>query len=259
MEDRNEAIVSVLDSELAAAFVGSELDLLQTRNRHKMVMRSGYISCWTRSPENIAVWSIYSPNKDRVMVRTTVGKLKAALDDLDESSLGLSENILLKNKDVSSVDYVNLHELKVRWSRKAEDMREAKKKDSLAGILDGTRPAEATQLRKLRYSEDLHYPYLRKDKRYMHEREVRAVFELKARAEPATERPELEAMPFLSRGETPICEQDKVPKQIEIPIGEEFIEDILLDGRMVHWQREAVEFVLRKFDRTAKVSRAFSS
>jgi len=260
MDDPNEAITAVLDSELAAAYVGNDFNPLETDKRHKAIMRAVYINCWTREPENIAVWSIYSPNKDRVMVRTSTGKLKAALDDLDERSLGLREEIFLKNKDVSSVHYVNLHDLRERWSQKAEVMREALTKDRESGVFDGTGPAEATQLRRLR-SDDLRTPYFKKDERYEYEREVRAVFQLKARAEQAIDSPEIEDMGFVSSNERPICEQDNVPEQIKIPISKHFIEEIVIDGRMSSWQREAIKSVLQKFDMRPKVSgsRAFSS
>lgn len=254
MEDPNEAITSVLDSELGAAYVGSEFNPHETHKRHKMNQRAVYISCWTREPENIAIWSIYSPNKDRVMVRTAAGKLKAAMDTLDESFLGLGNEIFLKNKDVSNVDYVNLLDLKDQWRLRAEAMREAKKADHKAGRVDDEWSAVSIQLRKLR-GTDLQTPYLKKDERYEYEREVRAVFTLKARAEAF----KIEATPFVSNEERPICAQDSIPEQIEIPVSSDFIEEIVLDGRMSTWQRQAIEYVLQKYDRTAKVSRAFSS
>ena len=121
MEDPNEAMTAVLDSELGAAFMGNDFDNGVAHTRLKAVKRSGYINCWTRAPENIAVWSIYSPNTDRVMVRTTIGKLKAALRELDESSLGLKENIFVNKTGVSSVEYVNLTQLKSQWNQKADE------------------------------------------------------------------------------------------------------------------------------------------
>ena len=259
MEDRNEAIASVLDSELAAAFNGAEFDPSNALNRHKKNMLGGFISCWTRSPANIAVWSVYSQNRDRVMVRTTIRKLRAALDHIDQNLLELGENILVSKTNVSGVDYVNLNDLKSRWSQMAKDMRDAREVDSKAGIIDGTENAVAAQLRLLKSNfRDLAEPYLKKDERYDYEREVRALFELKARKEEGSEGFDAGEIDFSSRTRA-IEEQDNVPKQIEIPIGEDFIEEILLDGQMSDWQKDAIKCVLSKFDRTAKVSRAFSS
>lgn len=254
MDDPNEAITSVLDSEIGAAFMGSEFDPHETHKRHKMNQRAVYISCWTREPDNIAIWSIYSPDKDRVMVRTSAGKLKAAMNTLDERFLGLGNEVFVKNKDVSNVKYVNLQDLKNQWSLRAEAMRVAKKADKKAGRDDDEWSAESIQLRKLR-GTDLQTPYLKKDERYEYEREVRAVFTLKARAEVF----KIEATPFASNGERALCAQDSIPEQIEIPVSSDFIEEIVLDGRMSLWQRQAVEYVLQKYDRTAKVSGAFSS
>lgn len=254
MNDPNEAITSVLDSEIGAAFMGSNFNPHETNKRHKMNQRAVYISCWTREAENIAIWSIYSPDKDRVMVRTTASKLEAAMNTLDESFLSFGNEIFIKNKDVSSMDYVNLQDLKDQWSLSAEAMREAKKADHEAGRVDDEWSAESIQLRKLS-AIDLQTPYFKKDERYEYEREVRAVFTLKARAEVF----KIEAAPFVSNGERPICAQDSIPEQIEIPVSSDFIEEIVLDGRMSTWQRQAVEYVLQKYDRTAKFSGAFSS
>lgn len=39
-----------------------------------------YVTCWTTESDNYAFWKIYTPNADGIMIKTTVGKLKAMFD-----------------------------------------------------------------------------------------------------------------------------------------------------------------------------------
>ena len=258
MIDRNEAVTSVLASETAHAFVGTDVDPLDVAKRHDLTKKSYFINCWTRDAENIAIWSIYSSNKDRVMIRTSSGKLKAALGDLDDNTLALDNGLFLKSKTVSNVRYVNLKDLADQWRRKAEAMRDAKRRDLEAGITDGTGPLTAKQLRSLT-AGDLKTLYLSKDERYEYEQEVRAVLEFKVRLDETKEPIDPEVSFWKSSGERTLQDSDEPPKQVFIPIGDDFIEEILVDGRMSDWEREAVDHVLQKYGMTAEVSSAFSS
>lgn len=52
------------------------------RELHEHVKRSHYTSCWSRNPESVAMWSLYSPDYCSVRISTTISKLKLVVENL---------------------------------------------------------------------------------------------------------------------------------------------------------------------------------
>jgi len=46
---------------------------------HEKIKKSHYISCWSRTAESVAMWSLYSPDCSAVRISTTVSKLRRTL------------------------------------------------------------------------------------------------------------------------------------------------------------------------------------
>ena len=80
-------------------------DMHSAKKAHAAVKRSHYVSCWTREAESVALWALYSPSLTAVRIQTTVGELRAAIEDLASrySVLRLSNSDLGK-RVVASIE-----------------------------------------------------------------------------------------------------------------------------------------------------------
>lgn len=97
-----------------------------------------YGLCWTLNDENDSTWRIYSSNKDRVKIRTTINKLYKSVSEIDdklfESYIGkvkyIKENTIRKNTKMAirkqietfrNVNFIKEFYLKKRDSFKHEN------------------------------------------------------------------------------------------------------------------------------------------
>ena len=69
MDDTNEGFAMVLSRKK-----GNNLKL------HKVLKNSHFISCWTQEKDSMAMWLLYSRNRDAIRVKTTDKKLKKHAD-----------------------------------------------------------------------------------------------------------------------------------------------------------------------------------
>ena len=83
------------------------IDSQEKRRRYSLegYTKNIYGLCWTLNDENDSTWRIYSPNKDRVKIKTTINKLYKSVSKIDdklfESYIGkvkyIKENTIIKN------------------------------------------------------------------------------------------------------------------------------------------------------------------
>ena len=79
------------------------------REESRRVREKSYVSCWTLGEsENVALWKIYGKDKNSIALKTTIGKLKQAIESFlmtsKESDAGLMK--LLK-KQIVKVKYID--------------------------------------------------------------------------------------------------------------------------------------------------------
>lgn len=101
--DKNEGIGILLKqiqiSRMTDALGMGWTDRETAEQSHLAHKQSHYISCWTETPESVAMWSLYSVDKCSIRLRTSAGKLKYAIENfmnfINEWSL-----LSLKNEDL---------------------------------------------------------------------------------------------------------------------------------------------------------------
>ena len=76
-KDKNDGIEHLLKD-----FIFNTIGYVEKENIPKKletIRNNNYMTCWTQNPESIAMWSLYSPNKEAIRVKTTKQKLRNCL------------------------------------------------------------------------------------------------------------------------------------------------------------------------------------
>ncbi len=77
-DDPNEGVILRMMVE-AGSSNSKDKKMKEIRNYHKHI----YGTCWSTLSESDAMWRIYSPYKEGVRIKTSVGKLKRVIESLD--------------------------------------------------------------------------------------------------------------------------------------------------------------------------------
>lgn len=143
-EDRNEAIDRLL-MQLSSSYpysCGSMgwKDDLTAKAFHEAAQKSHYVSCWSRTPESVAMWALYSPDYLSVRISTSIEKLKLiALGMLDKYSIFRLDHkeralsVVSVNAHISPVKYVHLNNLLKRISTRAKAGKRLRERLDLRG------------------------------------------------------------------------------------------------------------------------------
>lgn len=252
MEDPNELFGISFDLINSSFGPMTQDGIRETINEFSKAQSNHYLSCWTLVKDNIAVWSLYSKNYSGILVESTVGKLKEAIqehckihsfanaynlepDDPSDlfypGTLGLVKYIdfesqyeFIKNKRIEFLDAL------------AKIFREQKGETNKQIHLDNFKIAKEQT-----YGSDwkLLNSELYKDHRYQHEKEYRAILQLTRRD--GRTKAEYEADPMAglddpARAPAP----DKCPQNIYIPIPNNYFDNLEMDGRLVNWKQKAL-------------------
>jgi len=191
--DKNEGIDRLL-VQLEASTPGSGCgmgwhDGQTARAHHEQVKRSHYISCWSLSPESVAMWSLYSPDCCSVRISTTASKLRCATEALLEkySVARLSNNDLHQRVVVSAaghiapVEYASLSWITRRVTRRVKAHRRIAERYARLGrampLLTEVGPRYFKREQQRRFTE-LRTTCRLKDTSFAHEAEVRLIVRL---------------------------------------------------------------------------------
>jgi hypothetical protein len=230
-----------------------------------------YVTCWTRVPDNIAVWSLYSPARDAIQVSTTYGKLRDAIKThFEENSYALAYQLdpkdpkdLFRSPDVGAVKYVNfkhtyekIKQQRAAYSKERDDWWDAqiakegpRPLDKLFTNFKEQTDAWMSQEKDVRariFDEPRHSGPLLKDFRYQHEQEVRFVLQLCRRDGRTKE--EYKAHPMAGLDEpVRFPKTEECPPNIFFPFTNANYSDIKVDGRIDEWKYEAMCKALSKF------------
>ena len=86
-QDRNEGVERLL-AQLEAVSAGGGCggmgwhDQETARREHEYVKSSCYVSCWSKNPDSVAMWSLYSPDFQSVRIATSAAKLCQVAENL---------------------------------------------------------------------------------------------------------------------------------------------------------------------------------
>ncbi len=219
---------------------------------HQRSKKCFYACCWTCESDSIALWSLYSPHKLGVRIQTTVGKLRSALDAVQDSeSSRFRSNIQegdvwsgIKNTNIIQVRYANLFHLHKKIERfgKAYErflMKRKQKNKGEPSFGEGGRdPYE-----RISGLERLMQPFSLKDEAYAHEQEVRALLETGRlavgfdTAKVLTSAQSVEHVEDVKQYLTETSPLEEDMEFVSIGVPNDFVESICIDPRSPpHWK-----------------------
>lgn len=191
--DRNEGIDRLL-GQLEASGPNScggmgWSDKTSARIAHNDVKRSHFISCWSKNPESVAMWSLYSPDYCSVRISTRIGKLQVAVENLiekycvrrireeDRGSLVVAA----VSGRIAPVTYASLHSIAARVSRRLKSRvrlneRYARKNQPMPQLNEVS--LRYWQREQQRSFNELRLTCSLKDNSFEHEAEVRLAVRL---------------------------------------------------------------------------------
>lgn len=152
------------------------------------IKKNTYISCWTKNKDSVAMWSLYSPQKESLMVTTSYKKLYETLNKFrDKFSLetqwGREPNsFLIMHGKIQESKYLNIRKylafidneiktFKKEWSRKVDAGMEAWDGDNFANTFSEFYTNFSKKIRNNFNISDIHFV---KDQSFSHEEEIRA-------------------------------------------------------------------------------------
>lgn len=191
--DKNEGVDHLLGG-LEIAFPKSGCGLGWSNDQtaraiHLQVKRSHFISCWSKNPESVAMWSMYSPDLCSIRMSTKISKLLTVAENFLEkysatrltvSNIGEAV-VVAKNARVSQVVYRDLPYLMNVVSRKlmAKNRlaaRYARKGLTFPGLINTTQ--RGLGRREIREIDELRKVFNLKDVSFQYEDEVRIAVSL---------------------------------------------------------------------------------
>jgi hypothetical protein len=186
--DKNEGVDRLL-AQLQASHPGSGCgmgwsDAATARREHQKVKQSHYVSCWSLSPESVAMWSLYSPDYCSVRVSTRLSKLIPAVDSLVSkySLLRLGANdigdrvVVSVAATIEPVTYACLADISKKIGMRVEARRrldERYKRKGLKPPVGAEMDARYWQREEQRRFAELQKTCQLKDSSFSHEAEVR--------------------------------------------------------------------------------------
>lgn len=263
MQDRNEglgAVLGFLESfEYSYRLISSQKEII---NHHKSIMARNYISSWTEEPDLMAMWLLYSKNKDSIRVKTSLEKLKIAINNYAE------ENFFFMHLDspkgtlqvdssphIKPVEYACFELLsegiKDRYRKYLET---CSKYHASPLFIDKLNELEETRL-----ISPLNSKFI-KDKSYSHEKEIRANISICTKnsltREEVERQWEQEDESISSLLGTITCDyppSHELPDVISIPILSDFIEAICFDPRAPEHIRKEQKAILNHVNPNIKI------
>lgn len=236
LDDKNEGLGKILRSiELSPAFPINSESLKKTE--YPIAKHTTYVSCWTTVPDNIAMWSLYSPDKSGIRIKTTTLKLYNVMKNYKDKYSGSSYRIndfLPSQLDVFKMDYKDLrktkNEIEANTDKAMAAMREAIKGKSKP---DAIRAWYKTMREHLQDNVLENDAMKYKDEKYSHEQEIRGQIEFEAANEGAYD--------YLC---SQVCEFGEFPDFIFPTVNNDFIEEICFDPRCEEYKIEVFKKII---------------
>lgn len=265
-EDKNEGVGATLRFA-APEWAGLYRAADKVSQQHTYAVHNMYITCWTTDPESVAMWLLYSPGKDGVRVRTTVGKLKSVLSAYEEANswtkhCGYTDgtDLLTWGWDIKQVEYADLDQLLEEINSAYADFK-LSCSEAAAGNPEWWTNKEGFLERFPKFIDEFRSRFglneFVKDSGFAHEKELRGVVRAGIRnsLEYDAWRNDDDPMRMLFRG----AEPGVLPEFTFAPVGDEFIDELCFDPRMPEYKREVMMDALSPLVIPAVESRCFSS
>jgi hypothetical protein len=282
MDDLNEGIYQAIKSQLPSGFnIGFSKSHDEIVEYHNRIKEHNYISCWTTEKDSIAMWLLYSKDKNGFRIRTTKAKLKNSADKFMKKNYWTnhinSKEGTIQTSDIQAkiknVEYVNINDIfiKIKNLHKEEriKIKSLDLKISQYKIWENKYHQIRENIRK-QADKIITNPIFLKDKAYQFENEVRVLLDVDMRNN-ITEK-EFKENKYVDYADYSIGEIDYVmgtattdfsnskifPNIIEVDVDEQFIDEICIDSRMPIYQQNIFKEILNIDDKFV-ISNIFSS
>ena len=252
MEDPNEGLGHVLGFLESFSYSFGINTQEKIKKHHESVKGRNYITSWTMEPDLMAMWLLYSKDRDSIRVRTSLDKLELATKEYFDKHF--SANHIDSPKGTLQLDsYPYIKPVKyVSFESLSDEIKEKYKKYIAICAEHSESDSFSDELRKLddsRSIDVLESAYL-KDVSYSHEKEIRANISICTRNDviraELDEQKKQETMSYVmgttTHGYPPSSE---LPDVIHVPIPSDFIEAVCFDPRAPDHIRKEQESILR--------------
>lgn len=265
-DDKNEGVGATLKFA-APEWASFHTNADKVFQQHAYAVHNTYITCWTMEPDSVAMWLLYSPNKEGMRVRTTAGKLKSALAAYEKINRWTNHlhytdgsELLTWYWDLKPVHYINLDILLAEINEAYAQFKNLCK-ELAAGNPEWWTDEEGFLKKYTKFIDEFRdrfeLGHFIKDSGFVHEKELRGVVNAGVRnslnVETWKKSENLMLTPFKS------AEPGVLPSFIYAPIGDDFIDGICFDPRMPEYKRQVVRDALSPLGVQEEASRCFNS
>lgn len=235
---------------------------------HTKLKNSFFSCCWTYSPESIAMWSLYSPDRSSIRIQTTQGKLKASLhkyflkEGIEKLNLSKAGNNFHAVSEVlvDSIKYISFNKFiqKIKRRENAYNRLVLRHKRNNIKI-----EAKDIKMNLKRFKKIAESPFLVKDFAWEHEKEIRGLvrvgkflFENDLHSV-VTNRQSYEEQRLTLKELPQLLSKGDYPKYLFVPISSSFIESVCIDPRCPEHKKKQMIKLFNKYGIDVSESNAF--
>jgi len=269
MDDKNEGL-GIAIGEATKLYNILESSHEGITKKHFEKLNTNYISCWTKEKDLIAMWLLYSKNKDYIRIKTSKEKLEKYTNLYTENAFFMKNyqskegtiQTLFPNCSIDEIKYIDFEDL-IENIKQANDSykKECAKifiNNSLTKDIQTKLYSKASEERDNITKEALFF----KDKAYQHEKEIRSTFEVNVRNNISYEEflklkkeDELKDKGhYLYKTISTPEPLESLPSVIHIEIADDFIEEICFDPRTPTFQKNIYIQALKLKENDEKIT-----
>lgn len=273
MNDKNEGLAVTLSLQESLSFGWNVRKHEEFVQSHKAIQENSYISCWTKEPESMAMWLLYSPFQDAIRIRTTREKLENAslrwgkqnhwTQHLHSPPGTFQLSMLHGVEDVQYVDFSEKSRLiRANFAQYSSDL------GKLHGTPDWESRSSLVESAFYDNKQIKQNPFFLKDVAFEHEKEVRAAFKGGIRNNLSFEKWKenlkntdamklAEAMQYAFGVATlEIASPGILPPMVFIEVEEMFVEEICFDPRLANYKRQTYVEALKLLPNDERLTRS---
>jgi hypothetical protein len=235
---------------------------------HTKLKNSYFSCCWTYSPESIAMWSLYSPDKSSIRIQTTQDKLKASLqryflkEGIEKLNLSKPENNFHAVSEVlvDSIKYISFNKFlqKIIRREKAYNRLVLRHKRNNTKI-----EAKDIKMNLKRFKKIAQSPFLVKDFAWEYEKEIRGLIRVgkflfkEDLHSVVMNKQNYEEKQLTLKTLPNLLSKDDYPDYLFVPIKSSFIESVCIDPRCPEYKKKQMIKLFNKYGIDVSESNAF--
>lgn len=246
----------------------------QASKTHELIKNNYFASCWTLEPESNALWSLYSMNCTGVRICTTVGKLNKTIKRYFENE-GIKKiktagannpvNVICK-VSIEKVQYMDLNNLynqiitRGKAYKRLKDRYDSKNIDFYKSIFNFNNENKKIN-KNTKYILLLNHVI--KNNSYEYEHEIRAILSvgticLNQSNFDIWSKNAYDDTVNYTEGFSKLTNINDFPNYIEIPIQNDFVNDVCIDPRCVSFKADVMRRFIQRYEIPESYSNSFT-